>query len=144
VRYILRQSLPLVLLAGCAVSSQSAEDLPRREPIPAAAPASPGELASYTAAQAERGRSTFNNVCSVCHGLNEFRGRQFEIAWMARPVGDFLAHISTAMPQDNPGSLSAADYAAITAYVMQLNGLAAGDSEVPTDYRQLSGVRWRR
>lgn len=134
----------MILLSGCVASAPPAEDLPRREPIPAGEPEVSGRLASYTAAQAERGRTTFNNVCSACHGLGEFRGRQFELAWMARPVGDFLAHIGTAMPQDDPGSLPPADYAAVTAYVMQLNGIPASSTEVPADYRALSGVRWRQ
>ena len=141
--------LALFTLAGC-VTAAPAEDLPRRDPVPAsgsttttAASTSSGATASYTAAQAERGRTTFNSICSACHGLAEFRGRMFELSWMDRPVGDFFAHISTAMPQDNPGSLSPAQYAGVVAYVLQLNGVPARSSEVPTDAAALSGIRWR-
>ena len=37
------------------------------------------------------------------------------------------------MPDSNPGSLARADYLNVTAYVAKLNGLAAGDIELPDD-----------
>jgi hypothetical protein len=61
---------------------------------------------------------------------------------MADPVGDLFEHISTNMPQDNPGSLSAAEYASIVAYILQLNGRPAGDEELPTDAELLNRMRW--
>jgi hypothetical protein len=46
------------------------------------------------------------------------------------------------MPQDRPGSLSAEEYAAIVAYLLQLNGRAAGDRELPADEALLGRMRW--
>ena len=93
-------------------------------------------------AWAQRGQRVFSTVCSVCHGRNEFRGPIFAFTWMAEPVGHLFEHISTNMPQDRPGSLSAEEYAAIVAYFLQLNGRQAGDSELPADAELLGRRRW--
>jgi hypothetical protein len=68
----------------------------------------------------------------------------FRTTWLARPVGDFFQHISTAMPQDNPGSLAPAQYAAVVAYVLQLNGHPPGARAVPADVSALGGWAWPR
>ncbi len=98
--------------------------------------------AVFTAEQATRGQRVFTTVCAVCHGRNEFTGPIFALTWMAEPVGHLFQHISTAMPQDRPGSLSPEEYAAIVAYLLQLNGLTAGDQELPADEELLSRMRW--
>ena len=137
-------------LLGCAGRSAAppAYPPPTASPSPAAAgaPTSPrsSTAVSYTQAQADHGRQVFNSVCSACHGVSEFRGQLFRTTWMARSIGDFFQHISTAMPQDNPGGLSPVQYAAVVAYVLQLNGQPAGDWELPADARLLSGFSWPR
>ena len=98
--------------------------------------------AVFTAEQATRGQRVFTTVCAVCHGRNEFTGPIFALTWMAEPVGHLFQHISTAMPQDRPGSLSPEEYAAIVAYLLQLNGHTAGDQELPADEDLLSRMRW--
>jgi len=98
--------------------------------------------AFYTVDQAARGESVFRRVCAVCHGRTEFTGPIFELTWMAEPVGSLFQHISAAMPQDRPGSLSGAEYTDIIAYVLQLNGRAAGDRELPADVELLSRMTW--
>ena len=105
------------------------------------APAEP-VLAFFTLDQATRGQLVFTTVCAVCHGRNEFTGPIFALTWMADPVGHLFQHISTAMPQDRPGSLSAAEYASIVAYFLQLNGRAASDRELPADAELLGRMRW--
>jgi mono/diheme cytochrome c family protein len=98
--------------------------------------------ATYTVGQAERGEAVFTTVCSACHGKNEFTGRIFALTWMAEPVGNLFQHISTAMPQDRPGSLSSAEYAAIVAYLLRLNGRPPSDRELPPDAVLLARMRW--
>ena len=99
-------------------------------------------VAFYTAEQAERGERVFTTVCAVCHGRNEFTGPIFAFTWMEEPVGHLFQHISTAMPQDDPGSLTAAEYAAVVAYMLQLNGRAAGTRELPADAEALGRLTW--
>jgi mono/diheme cytochrome c family protein len=96
----------------------------------------------YTDAQASRGERVFTTVCAVCHGRNEFVGPIFAMTWMAEPVGSLFEHISTAMPQDRPGSLAAEEYAAIVAYLLRVNGRPAGERELPADAELLARMRW--
>jgi mono/diheme cytochrome c family protein len=129
------------LVSGCASGSpippESAE-LPARRAGTPAEPAAP----FFTTEQAARGQRTFTTVCAVCHGRNEFTGPIFALTWMEEPVGHLFEHISTAMPQDDPGSLAPEEYAAIVAYLLQLNGRAAGERELPADAELLGGLRW--
>jgi len=129
---------PLLLVIGLAGGCWGGA---ARMPEPREAPATSG--ASFTAAQAIEGERIFNGVCSACHRLGEFRGRMFEITWMARPVGDFYQHISVAMPEDRPGTLQPDEYVAIVAYLLQLNGRTAGSSALPADAGALAAVRWK-
>jgi mono/diheme cytochrome c family protein len=99
-------------------------------------------VATYTAEQAARGEQVFTTVCAVCHGRNEFVGPIFALTWMADPVGHLFEHISTAMPQDRPGSLAPEAYAAVVAYMLRLNGRPAGDRELPADPAVLGTMRW--
>ena len=144
-----------LLLAGCASGGPEASPQPAAPAAPAAAqpPAAggsggatptPTSAASYTAAQAERGRQVFSTVCSSCHAINEFRGQQFQLSWRTLPIGDFYQFISTAMPQDQPGSLRPEQYAAVVAHVLQLNGAPVGTSELPADVSALRGMAWPR
>lgn len=61
---------------------------------------------------------------------------------MADPIGHLFEHIRTSMPQDQPGSLSNEEYAAVLAYFLRVNGREAGDVELPADADLLSMIRW--
>ena len=105
--------------------------------------ASTGPLPTiFTPEQAERGRRVFGSICSSCHGRNEFRGPIFQLTWMAEPVGNLFQQISTTMPYDEPGSLGEEEYAAIVAYMLDLNGRTPGNSELPVDTGLLSRMKW--
>ena len=91
----------------------------------------------FTPAQASRGERTFSDVCAACHDTGEFSGGRFRISWVGRPVGELFETISTLMPEADPGSLSPAEYAAIVAYLLQINNYPAGDTDLPTNVRAL-------
>ncbi len=91
----------------------------------------------FTPAQASRGERTFRDVCAACHDTGEFSGGRFRISWVGRPVGELFETISTLMPEADPGSLSRPEYAAIVAYLLQLNNYPAGDANLPTNARAL-------
>lgn len=91
----------------------------------------------FTAAQASRGERTFSDVCAACHDTGEFSGGRFRISWVGRPVGELFETISTLMPEADPGSLSPAEYAAIVAYLLQVNNYPAGETDLPTNVRAL-------
>jgi mono/diheme cytochrome c family protein len=119
---------------GCATGTGSSPEADEVAPEPV--------VAVYTEEQAARGERTFTSVCSVCHGRNEFVGPIFALTWMAEPVGHLFQHISTAMPQDRPGSLAPEEYAAVVAYLLRANGRPAGDLELPADPELLERMRW--
>ena len=128
-------------LAGCA-SGAPATDGAEPPGVPAVASADAPLAPAFTAEQATRGQRTFTTVCAVCHGRSEFTGPIFRLTWGAEPLGHLFEHISTAMPQDDPGSLSPEEYAAVVAYILQLNGHEPGDRELPADAALLERVRW--
>ena len=105
----------------------------------AAAPPAAGSVLDgvFTAAQAERGEQTFREACAACHDTGEFSGGRFRIGWVGRPVGELFETISTLMPEADPGSLSRAQYAAVVAYLLQLNGYPAGDADLPSNRQAL-------
>ncbi|HET9948376.1 MAG TPA: cytochrome c [Longimicrobiales bacterium] len=131
-------------LAACASAPPEPAGARGGPGAPAAgAPAAGAPVAAtYTTEQADRGGQVFGTVCSACHGRREFTGPIFELTWMAEPVGALFQHISTAMPRDDPGSLTAEEYAAVVAYMLRLNGRPPGERELPADAEALARMRW--
>lgn len=125
-----------LVMAGCAA--------PRSDEVAAAAPAPVLNAAAgiYTVSQADQGEQIFTRVCGVCHARHEFTGPMFEMTWMAESVGDLFQHISTAMPQDRPGSLEPEEYAAVVAHLLRLNGRPPGSDPLPPDPEILGRIRW--
>ncbi len=99
--------------------------------LAAAASTAPG---GYTTAQATQGSAVFAQKCSACHILNlaggagpALTGPHFrELAAKYKNAAGLYAFISKKMPLDSPGSLSSANYLAVTAFLLSKNGYAAG------------------
>ncbi|HEX6309926.1 MAG TPA: cytochrome c [Longimicrobiales bacterium] len=114
---------------------------------PAAAQSAPADSTrsaegAYSAAQATQGENTFRTVCGNCHGTAEFSGQTFRKVWTGRPVYEFYDLIRNAMPLDNPGGLTPAEYAAVVAYILKLNGYPAGAAVLPVDDARLKAIRF--
>jgi hypothetical protein len=45
------------------------------------------------------------------------------------------------MPQNEPGSLTPEEYILVVAYLLRMNGLPAGETELPADPAALQDVR---
>ena len=97
--------------------------------LPAQQPAGP-----FTAEQASSGKTAYTANCSGCHmpdlgGRNEapqLAGSNFFNGWGTRTVSELVTYIQTTMPPGNAGSLGAANYANIAAYILEANGAAPG------------------
>lgn len=87
----------------------------------------------FSGVQADRGRTTFDEVCSECHTTSEFRGRTFQSNWGRRTVYSFFRTVRSTMPDDNPGGLSEQVYLDVVAYILSINGHDAGSSELAAD-----------
>lgn len=98
----------------------------------------------YTSEQAEVGRRVFENECGLCHASAEFSGRVFQLTWAGRPLAGFYIQVSNTMPLEAPGSLPAEEYAAVLAYILELNGYPAGDEPLPAESSALSAIQLDR
>lgn len=94
----------------------------------------------FTQAQASRGEATFRRVCAACHDTGEFSGGRFRLSWVGRSAGDLFDTIATLMPEGDPGSLTPAQYAALVAYLLQLNGYPAGEAALPASLSALRAL----
>ena len=94
----------------------------------------------FTTNQVARGERTFREVCAACHDTVEFSGGRFRFTWVGLTAGDLFDTIATLMPEGDPGSLSPAQYAAVVAYLFDLNGYPAGETPLPTNLSALQAL----
>jgi S-disulfanyl-L-cysteine oxidoreductase SoxD len=95
----------------------------------------------YTTAQAERGRMTYAASCKSCHTAASHTGVTFAKWWKDRTVGDLFGYMSTQMPKNDPGSLNAEQYADVVAYLLKLNAMPGGTTELLADSSALAQIR---
>jgi hypothetical protein len=50
--------------------------------------------------------------------------------------------LAETMPQDAPSSLAPRDYADLLSYILKLNGMSAGDTELPVEMEALKRLRF--
>jgi mono/diheme cytochrome c family protein len=88
----------------------------------------------YSAEQATRGKSGYDNKCASCHDGGtmgpELWGDPFLTQWENKTVGAFYTRVQTTMPEDAPGTLSEKETLDLVAYVIQTNGFPAGEKEI--------------
>lgn len=94
----------------------------------------------YTEAQATRGEAMAQKSCGSCHSSTDWKGAGFIVGWSGRSVGDLHTHLRTTMPFDSPGNLTAQQYTDIVAYMLKLNDVPAGETELPSDDDGLSRI----
>ncbi len=105
-----------------------------------------GPAPSFTASQAERGQTAYNNSCESCHGTNlddgEFgpalKGAAFQQKWGAQSPGALFSYMTQKMPPAAQGTLGSQTYADLQAYILQANGVAPGATELTA--AELSGA----
>jgi mono/diheme cytochrome c family protein len=95
----------------------------------------------YTAAQAARGKSTFESKCSSCHETSRFSGESFHEAWDGKALKELWDIASGTMPEDNPGSLKQQEYGDILAYFLSLNEYPAGENELEGNAVAMAAIK---
>src|SRR3954452_11774850 len=106
------------------------------EKVANAAPVADGVPPRFTAEQAASGKTAYNNTCAVCHGSSltngtygvPLAGEYFKTRYFHRSVRALYDRARTTMPPSRPGLLPAGTYADILAYILQVNGLKAGNT----------------
>ncbi len=104
-----------------------------------------GSAPSFTASQAARGKTAYDNNCSSCHGANlddgEFasplKGVPFQKQWGPQSPAALFSYMMQKMPPAAPGAIGSQAYADLEAYILQANGVEAGTKELTA--AELSG-----
>ena len=89
--------------------------------------------ASYSTAQATRGKDIYESTCGTCHEPAQFVGQAFVESWNDRRVWDFYSLVRSTMPLDNPGGLKDQEYIDVVAYLLQANKAPAGTDSLKAD-----------
>ena len=100
--------------------------------------------AVYTEAQAERGKAFFGTVCAKCHATATVAGAPrlegpvlggdlFFNNWEDKSVFDLATNIRLGMPPDGSVTVDPKQAADVIAYLLQVNKLPAGQTELPAD-----------
>ena len=104
----------------------------------------------FTAEQAKRGESLYQQNCSSCHGADLAGGEMapglvggdFAANWNDLTIGQLFDRIRTSMPQNNPGSLSRQQNADILSFVLSKGNAPAGSTELATQTEALNGIKY--
>lgn len=115
--------------------------------LPGALPAqtAPEELRTtksgvFTAAQAARGGELYALNCASCHSPATHASPAFVAKWTGHPLAELYQYMNQEMPKENPGGLSAKEYTLVLAYLLKMNGMPTGRSELPSDPAQLEKI----
>ena len=88
---------------------------------------------SFSAAQANRGKTLYSDQCVACHGEMlegvvgpPLSGDDFLTDFGGHPVADLIQKIQSTMPQQAPGTLTRAQATDLTAYILQFSKYPAG------------------
>ncbi len=95
----------------------------------------------YTPDQAVKGREVFNSNCLGCHTVASHTGTAFQLKWFGRPLADLFDYLSSLMPKSAPGTLTEDEYVWVTAYILRLNGMPPGKTELNAEPAWLKSVR---
>ncbi|MEP6766954.1 MAG: cytochrome c [Gemmatimonadaceae bacterium] len=95
----------------------------------------------YTAQQAAQGRDIYDGRCKSCHTAISHTGTPFRTNWDKRLLADLFDYINEKMPEDAPGTLSGGEYTLVLAYILSMNGMPAGQEELPADKKALKAIR---
>lgn len=93
----------------------------------------------YSAAQATRGEALYMALCVSCHPPATYTGAVF-LTWQGRTLGELLAYLQDKMPKNDPGSMTAAEYADVMAYLLKLNKMPTGTRDLPADAKVLRTI----
>ena len=137
---VLRIAAAIVTLSAAAVAAARApQDAPRS-----------AKEGVYTAVQATRGKTVYDEQCMACHGamtsftpdLAPLLGDYvFQTAWKNRSLAQLFDRIRDTMPQNKPRTLSPDQTVDLIAYILSANGLPAGEAALARDADTLTQIR---
>jgi mono/diheme cytochrome c family protein len=103
----------------------------------------------FTTAQAQRGKPHYDRQCADCHGQElegdaeapALSGGDFLWKWNGLTLDQMFERVHRDMPLNNARTLSRDVAAELLAYMLRVNGLPAGKTELPHDPEVLKQIR---
>lgn len=104
--------------------------------------------ADYTHEQAARGAAVYKVNCASCHGDQldngsfgtPLAGPVFLQKWGGKSLDGPFIVMTRSMPPDMPGTLGAAAYADVLAFILEENGAPPSAHELPFDIAKLKAM----
>jgi mono/diheme cytochrome c family protein len=105
----------------------------------------------YTDEQARRGEALYGERCVRCHGPGYMGGTDgatalvgptFNGNWNGVTLDQMLDRVRLTMPQDKPASLSRAQTADALAFILSINKIPSGKTELPRQAEILALIRY--
>lgn len=104
----------------------------------------------YTQEQAKRGEALYAQYCASCHGPDMsggemapgLTGGEFSANWNDLSLGDLYQRMKVSMPQNAPGSLSAAQNTDILAFILFKGNYPVGQTELPAQPEVLNTIKF--
>ena len=106
----------------------------------------------YTEAQAKRGEEIYFEQCVRCHGATfmggtdgatALTGPTFNGNWNNVPLDQMLDRVRMTMPMDKPASMSRQQTADALAFILSINKIPAGKTELPRQSEMLNLIRYK-
>ena len=97
----------------------------------------------YSREQAARGQDVYMGLCKSCHSTDAYTAATFTSKWEGKPLSELYLFIRDQMPKNEPGTLSAEEYADVVAYLLRINRMPAGDTELPADADRMKSIRFQ-
>ena len=103
----------------------------------------------YSEEQSMRGEVVYADMCANCHGAElegidmspALSGSTFSSNWNDLSVGDLAERIRISMPADRPGTMTRAQIADVTAFMLKANKFPTGSVELPQEIPFLKQIR---
>src|SRR5262249_31797969 len=95
----------------------------------------------YSRAPADHGEETDRGWCVGCHRAGTYRGETFKTTWTGRPLSDLFEQIKEKMPKNDPGSLSPEQTAQLVSYILKINKVPPGKTDLPAEVDPLKDIR---
>ena len=103
----------------------------------------------FTAEQAKNGERAYQAQCATCHGADlhstepeapDLTEGAFKFGWQGKTLADRFEQIRSTMPLNKARSLDDQTYVDIVAYLLQFNGLPAGNQKLLPDIGTLGQI----